>query len=231
MQSLLGAIPVDFTDYWISRFPRVLSHSYHALELCSKENAFLAYYPKSYIFSKPDYFYEHTEDFVPTELPKIVRDSPKRFNKDNRYNKYNGERRASPNDIENIGQNFRGFNKAPPGFENFVKTNKKGAYNFHRPPGDLTVPQQPLIRQPSPQPSRQPSPQPSPQPSAQPSAQPSPQPSPLPVEEKYPEDEDGFKLVKPKHNNLNVRNRKADGAKTGNDQPIVWTLPIKDKNN
>lgn len=211
MQSLLGAIPVDFTDYWISRFPRVLSHSYHALELCSKENAFIAYYPKSYIFSKPDYFYEQTEDFVPTELPKIVRDSPKRYNKDNRFNKYNGDRRASPNDIENIGQNFRGFNKGPPGFENFVKTNKKGAYNFHKPPGDLTIPQQPLIRQPSPQPS--------------------PLPVVPPVEEKYPEDEDGFKLVKPKHNNLNVRNRKTDGTKTGNDQPIVWTLPIKDKNN
>lgn len=220
MQSLLGTIPTEFTDYWISRFPRLLSHSYHALEACSKENSFLPYYSKTYIFAKPDYFYEQTEDFVPTEMPKIVRDSPKKYN--NRYNnKYNYERRPSPQDIENIGPNanFRNFGRPPPGFDNFAKP-KKGAYNFHRNVGS-DMPNQPL------QYSQAAAVQPG-QSFAQQVQQPQllvPPPAPEP---KYVEDDDGFLMVKPKQNG-NVRNRKPDGQNKVNtnngDVPIAWTLP------
>lgn len=221
MQSLLGSIPTEFTDYWISRFPRLLSHSYHALEACSKENSFLPYYSKSYIFAKPDYFYEQTEDFVPTEMPKIVRDSPKKFN--NRYNnKYNYERRPSPHDIENIGPNpnYRNFARPPPGFDNFAKP-KKGAYNFHRNSGS-DVPNQPL------QYSQAAAMQPG-QSFAQQLQQQQPPAAPSPANEaKYVEDDDGFLMVKAKHNG-NVRNRKQDGPNktttNNDDSSIAWTLP------
>lgn len=220
MQTLLGSLPTEFTDYWISRFPRLLSHSYHAMQQCSKhkEKSFKPYYSKDYQFSKPSYFYEITEDFVPTELPRIMRDSPKKFNKENRYNnRYNNERRFSPNDLENIGPNpnFRNFARTPPGFENNLKNNKKGSYNFHRNISDATQ----STLQPPQHNQRQPSPSPSP---AQQQQQQQP-PLPQPVERKYVEDADGFVLVKPKHNTANVRQRNKSTA--NNEENIVWTLP------
>lgn len=119
MQSILGALPTAFTSYWISRFPRLLSHSYHALQLCSTEHSFLSYYSRAYFFSKPQYFYEETEDFVPTEQSKPIRDSPKR------YFKY----KANDNFFSSNGTITRTFGQR---FENFTRSNKKGAYNFHR---------------------------------------------------------------------------------------------------
>lgn len=220
MQSMLGAIPTEFTDYWISRFPRMLSHSYHALELCSKENSFLPYYSKKYIFTKPSYFYEYTEDFTPTNLPKIVRGgrgSPRKM--DDRFNnKYNNDRRPSPHDIENIGPNpnLRNSWRAPA--TDFDKNTKKGSYNFHRKVGDLMQTAQYGLQQPQLGTLQVPQQQ---------SRQPSPSPSPTPPESKYVEDADGFVLVKPKHNNVNVRHRKSDGNKStaNHEDNIVWTLP------
>lgn len=233
MKSLLGVIPHEFTEYWISRFPRLLSHSYHALEACSKENSFLPYYPTTYVFSKPAYFTEITEDFVPSEQPKLNRDSPKKYNKDNRYNnKYHNDRRPSPHDIENVGPNpaYRNFNRPQPGFENFTKSNKKGAYNFHR-YGENVVgaqqqlsPNQPSVLRPGSPIQRPDSPI---QRSSSPVQQaPSPAPPPPPPESKYVEDADGFVLVKPKHNNANLRHRKSDASKaaTNDDANIAWTL-------
>lgn len=115
MQSILGALPAEFTNYWIARFPRLLSHSYHSLERCSSEHSFLAYYPKSYTFSKPKYFEEETEDFVPTEQMKLSRDSPKK------YFKYK------------LNENFgNGSGNMMRRFENFARPTKKGSYNFHK---------------------------------------------------------------------------------------------------
>lgn len=108
----LGALPHAFTRYWIDRFPRLISHSYHAFGSCSNEHAFVGYYPVGYKFSKPDYFYEITEDFKPFDGPK-ARDSPKRY-KENRYR---------PMDYPNFVMDRK------PG-SNAAKN--KGAYNFHR---------------------------------------------------------------------------------------------------
>ncbi|XP_055543489.1 serine/threonine-protein kinase/endoribonuclease IRE1 [Wyeomyia smithii] len=59
VQQALGTIPQDFTDYWISRFPRLLSHAYHALAENSQEPIFRPYYNEnSYHFTKPVYFEE-----------------------------------------------------------------------------------------------------------------------------------------------------------------------------
>lgn len=115
MQFILGALPTGFTSYWISRFPRLLSHSYHSLQLCSNEHSFLSYYSRAYMFSKPSYFYEETEDFVPTEQVKPVRGSPKN------YIRYKQNDTFSGNITRTLGQRFENF-----------RSNKKGAYNFHR---------------------------------------------------------------------------------------------------
>lgn len=127
MQSILGAIPSGFTHYWIGKFPQLLSHSYHTLEMCSTENSFAPYYATNYKFAKPDYFYQPTEDFVPNYDSVKSKDSPKKYQKDARYNK-NNDRRQAPQEADGN----RNFSKQPPNENGFVKVTRKGAYNFHR---------------------------------------------------------------------------------------------------
>lgn len=123
MQMKMGALPNQFTQYWIDRFPRLLSHSYHSLVSCYHEHLFKAYYTKKFVFSKPNYFYENTDDFLPPEQPpKIQRDSPKRYTKDFRFKQ---------NDNGNTATINIKYGK-PYGENNSAKPNKKGAYNFHR---------------------------------------------------------------------------------------------------
>lgn len=128
MQSKLGALPNEFTSYWIERFPHLLSHSYHALQNYSNEHSFVAYYAKEFAFPKPQYFYEVTEDFIPTEPAKFQRDSPKKYAKDYRYKQ---------NDNGNAGGTINKsysklFGSGDNNISNYTKTNKKGSYNFHR---------------------------------------------------------------------------------------------------
>uniref|UniRef100_A0A182YGP4 non-specific serine/threonine protein kinase n=1 Tax=Anopheles stephensi TaxID=30069 RepID=A0A182YGP4_ANOST len=106
MQRALGTIPHQFTQYWISRFPRLLSHSYHALADSSREPIFRHYYnddedtdtqhvssggsvPSSqssgYKFTKPHYFnqdgndnYELIRYYETAQLMKNSTKSPKR---------------------------------------------------------------------------------------------------------------------------------------------------------
>lgn len=119
----LGALPHAFTRYWIDRFPRLISHSYHAFETCSNEHAFIGYYPVGYKFSKPDYFYEITEDFKPFDGTK-ARDSPKRY-KEVRYRSMdypNFVMDRKPGSNANMDFNYN----------NGRNSKNKGAYNFHR---------------------------------------------------------------------------------------------------
>ena len=62
VQSALGSVPHEFTQYWINRFPHLLSHSYHSLERCSAEPIFRSYYSENYRFTKPAYFYDEDND-------------------------------------------------------------------------------------------------------------------------------------------------------------------------
>lgn len=122
----LGALPTAFTKYWIDRFPRLISHSYHSLESCANEHTFAGYYPVGFKFAKPDYFYEITEDFKPFDGSNKARDSPKRFN--NRY---------KPQDYPNFVMDRKPNQKqngaaVPIDLTNYQRTTKKGAYNFHR---------------------------------------------------------------------------------------------------
>lgn len=123
MQSIMGAIPIDFTKYWIQRFPYLVSHSFHALEKHSVENAFKAYYSSSFRFAKPEYFYRETDDCVwPDKLSKKSGDSPRRFPKDFRPR---NDRRTSQDTVVEGNSKFVGDNVYKP-------SNKRGSYNFHK---------------------------------------------------------------------------------------------------
>lgn len=114
-QAKLGALPHGFTRFWIDRFPRLMSHSYHALQSCAKEHVFNVYYATEYMFSKPNYFYEITEDFRPfLDNSNKQRDSPKRYNNSN-----NKDYRYKGMDYPNFASDR-------------MRQSKKGTYNFHR---------------------------------------------------------------------------------------------------
>ncbi|XP_030373454.1 serine/threonine-protein kinase/endoribonuclease IRE1 isoform X1 [Scaptodrosophila lebanonensis] len=55
-QELLGCIPHEFTNYWVDKFPQLISHTYHAFSICSNEPIFRPYYNAGYHFSRPWYF-------------------------------------------------------------------------------------------------------------------------------------------------------------------------------
>ncbi|XP_075146915.1 serine/threonine-protein kinase/endoribonuclease Ire1 [Haematobia irritans] len=69
MQQILGSIPHEFTNYWISRFPYLISHAYHAFSICSNEPIFKSYYNSSYHFTRPEYF-DADDDLYPTLLQR-----------------------------------------------------------------------------------------------------------------------------------------------------------------
>ncbi|XP_052869117.1 uncharacterized protein LOC128274834 [Anopheles cruzii] len=78
IQRALGTMPHEFTKYWISRFPRLLSHAYHAMANNSREPIFRQYYNdkednntggrspvgphRGYKFTPPAYFHEDDKD-------------------------------------------------------------------------------------------------------------------------------------------------------------------------
>lgn len=72
MQTILGSIPHEFTNYWISKFPHLISHVYHAFSICSNEPIFQTYYNSSYHFTRPKYF-DADDDLYPI----IVQRDPK----------------------------------------------------------------------------------------------------------------------------------------------------------
>merc|ERR1712241_1153526 len=45
---LYGKMPGEFTDYWVSRFPLLVNHSYLAMQCVKYENNFSRYYHKDY---------------------------------------------------------------------------------------------------------------------------------------------------------------------------------------
>lgn len=49
-QQSFGSTPESFVNYWISRFPLLLLHSWTAMQYVRKEPIFLQYYSKEYTF-------------------------------------------------------------------------------------------------------------------------------------------------------------------------------------
>lgn len=125
----LGPIPNAFMKYWLDRFPRLLSHSYHALQTCCNEPIFSCYYPSTaYMFSKPRYFYEDTEDFKPFDTGSKNRDSPKRFT----YKPMNYPNFVMNRKPQQKAQNYGQMNIGDGNNTNYTRATKKGSYNFHR---------------------------------------------------------------------------------------------------
>lgn len=130
MQAILGAVPTEFTKYWIQRFPYLVSHSFHAFEKHSYENAFKVYYDSVYCFTKPEYFYRETDDCTwPEKFAKKLMDSPRRMAKD--YRPRNNDRRQSQDGV---------VDGKPLGDNTYKAGNKRGSYNFHKnADGDSTL--------------------------------------------------------------------------------------------
>lgn len=106
IQRLLGTIPIDFTKYWIVRFPRLLAHSYHAFSSCSNELAFRRYYTPKFVFTPPSYLSDESYDnFELKELCDNLRQL---------YNKTPKKENRQP--LNNKGQQ--------------PEKSKRGSYNF-----------------------------------------------------------------------------------------------------
>lgn len=124
MQMILGAIPNDFTKYWIERFPHLVSHSFHALEKHSYEDVFKVYYDSSFRYAKPAYFHLDTDDCVwPDKFSKKLSNSPRRVFKE--FQPQNNERKMSQ-DTEANGCNKHKSDTV------YRTGNKRGSYNFHK---------------------------------------------------------------------------------------------------
>lgn len=104
MQKILGSIPNDFVRYWITRFPHLLSHTYHAIESCSKENIFRRYYSIQFQFTKPDYMSDESLD----NYALSSQENSKPLTKEKNFNKKENK----------------------PNSNNFNNFKKRGAYNF-----------------------------------------------------------------------------------------------------
>lgn len=118
VQKILGAIPHEFTNYWIQRFPHLLSHTYHSLSICSHENPFRSYYDPHYKFTRPEYFYRKTDDVEFVDSPKIIaKNAPPGAN--------SGNASAGNSPAKKQQDNTPKDNKVQ-------KQNRKGVYNFRR---------------------------------------------------------------------------------------------------
>uniref|UniRef100_A0A034VU66 non-specific serine/threonine protein kinase n=1 Tax=Bactrocera dorsalis TaxID=27457 RepID=A0A034VU66_BACDO len=78
VQQKLGCIPNDFTNYWINKFPELISHAYHAFSICAEEPIFRHYYNADYHFSRPWYF-DADENLFPS-----LQNDPKHLLKQNK---------------------------------------------------------------------------------------------------------------------------------------------------
>eukprot|EP00090_Calanus_glacialis_P028589 TRINITY_DN458_c0_g1_i1.p1 TRINITY_DN458_c0_g1~~TRINITY_DN458_c0_g1_i1.p1 ORF type:complete len:1157 (-),score=196.13 TRINITY_DN458_c0_g1_i1:177-3647(-) len=79
---LYGKMPGEFSDYWTKRFPRLVTHSYNAMQCVKYENNFTKYYHKDYdyvptrvrhdglVVSKPDLSEADADIFSPKFLDR-----------------------------------------------------------------------------------------------------------------------------------------------------------------
>lgn len=117
IQQLMGNIPHNFTHYWIGKFPRLLSHSYHALERCSHEPSFQHYYAHDVVFSKPEYF-------------AMLEESAGALDVNWRQTQGAG---GGGGGGDGVGQSAINWRSGTAAQGSPVKKSKKGAYNFRRP--------------------------------------------------------------------------------------------------
>lgn len=124
IQASLGPLPVEFTRYWLKRFPHLLSHSFHALDICAQERSFKNYYGENYKFTRPDYFNLPGLDESFNKLVsfmKQAKDSPAK----------NTAKNDAKNEMKRDNK-FNNSNSSSSNNNNYNKITRKGAYNFHR---------------------------------------------------------------------------------------------------
>ncbi|KAJ8682778.1 hypothetical protein QAD02_018570 [Eretmocerus hayati] len=68
-QQSLGEIPTKFTHYWLSRFPRLLIHSWCAMQDFRAEPTLRCYYDSDYEFKVESQQPEPVEEVIPTFIP------------------------------------------------------------------------------------------------------------------------------------------------------------------
>jgi len=70
-KALYGNIPGEFSDYWCSKFPKLLIHSYTSMQCVKYENNFMKYYDKDFDFvpSRRGSKFEEGEDVL---APKFM---------------------------------------------------------------------------------------------------------------------------------------------------------------
>lgn len=91
-QRLLGPPAENFTDYWVSRFPLLLPHSWTAMQCVRHEPLFVTYYHGSYTFpmtltdgSLPAWWYEKkSESSSSMKSSPVGKNSPKHSRRDRR---------------------------------------------------------------------------------------------------------------------------------------------------
>ncbi|KRK02892.1 serine/threonine-protein kinase/endoribonuclease IRE1 [Drosophila yakuba] len=111
-QEMLGCIPHEFTNYWVDRFPQLISHAYHAFSICSNEAIFKPYYSAGYLFSRPWYF-----DADDALFPMLMRD---------------------PKPLPKIGSPKKLPSPASSQIQQLKQ--RKGLYNFRKPCDELPIP-------------------------------------------------------------------------------------------
>lgn len=71
-KALYGKMPGEFADYWSNRFPRLVIHSYTAMQCVKYENTFAKYYHKDYDFVQTKVReVEETDHFTPKFMDRI----------------------------------------------------------------------------------------------------------------------------------------------------------------
>lgn len=129
MQAILGAVPGDFTRYWVQRFPRLVSHAFHALESCAKESAMREYYTDGYTFDKCDYFAQQFAEFVPAEAaPRLLGGAAAPVRK---YSKDLRQRFVAA--AAELAASDGGPNEPAAAAEASPRMNRRGVYNFAKP--------------------------------------------------------------------------------------------------
>lgn len=53
---------MDYCKFWLTKFPRLLTHAYHVMQSCSRESTFNRFYVRYYTFTKPSYLFDKSLD-------------------------------------------------------------------------------------------------------------------------------------------------------------------------
>lgn len=116
IQESLGTMPIEFTRYWIDRFPHLVSHSYHAYSICSTEHIFKPYYHNEYKFTCPSYL--TLPEFDNIKLMAYYEGSLKKSPKRSKNNNNSPKPQKSPYTSRKT--------------ESDNLNNRRGKYNFKR---------------------------------------------------------------------------------------------------